>query len=137
VKLRTQPTNGYTLLTYNDHVCAGRSVTSHLPPLQPAGFAAAMEEISRWPDYRPTPLRSLAGLARHLGIGALYYKDESERFGLGSFKALGGAYAVRQLLSQRIGERRGIANVATEDLLTGRYADDVEDITVCTATERP
>lgn len=135
MKLRTQPTNGYTLLTYNDHVCAGRSVTSHLPPLQPAGFAAAMEEISRWPDYRPTPLRSLAGLARHLGIGALYYKDESERFGLGSFKALGGAYAVRQLLSQRIGERRGIANVATEDLLTGRYADDVEDITVCTATD--
>jgi diaminopropionate ammonia-lyase len=54
----------------------------------------AYRVISAWPGYAPTPLRDLAGLARQLGHGRLTYKDEAGRFGLGSFKALGGAYAV-------------------------------------------
>lgn len=54
----------------------------------------AYRVISAWPGYAPTPLRDLAGLARQLGLGRLSYKDEAGRFGLGSFKALGGAYAV-------------------------------------------
>ncbi len=53
----------------------------------------ARGEISRWPEYAATPLRRLDGLAARLGIGALYYKDESDRLGQGSFKTLGGAYA--------------------------------------------
>jgi len=57
-------------------------------------FAAARAEISRWPGYAPTPLRSLAEVARSTGVARVDYKDESGRFGLGSFKALGGAYAV-------------------------------------------
>ncbi len=56
--------------------------------------------ISRWPGYRPTPLLSLSGLARKLNVGAIHYKDEGGRFGLGSFKALGGAYAVSNLLAE-------------------------------------
>lgn len=57
-------------------------------------------EISAWPDYEPTPLHSLAKLAEKLQIGNLIYKDEAGRFGLGSFKALGGAYAVRKLVEE-------------------------------------
>ena len=53
----------------------------------------ARGEISTWPEYAPTPLRNLTGIAARLGIGALYYKDESGRLGQGSFKTLGGAYA--------------------------------------------
>jgi diaminopropionate ammonia-lyase len=53
----------------------------------------ARREISRWPEYAPTPLHRLDRLAARLGIGALYYKDESDRLGQGSFKTLGGAYA--------------------------------------------
>src|SRR6185312_14783560 len=53
----------------------------------------ARHEISRWPGYAVTPLRSLEGLAGHLGVAGLLYKDEGERLGQRSFKALGGAYA--------------------------------------------
>lgn len=53
----------------------------------------ARQEISRWPGYAVTPVRSLDGLAARVGVARLLYKDEGERLGLGSFKALGGAYA--------------------------------------------
>jgi len=53
----------------------------------------ARREISQWPQYAVTPLHWLKERAAQLGIGALYYKDESDRLGQGSFKALGGAYA--------------------------------------------
>lgn len=62
---------------------------------------AAAGTIRRWPGYKPTPLRRLDGLAAETGVGAVLYKDESERFGLGSFKALGGAYAVYRLLAEQ------------------------------------
>ncbi len=57
------------------------------------------------PGYSPTPLRSLSGLAEHMGLKGLYVKDESFRFGLNAFKSLGGSYA----LARVIGERLGIA----------------------------
>jgi diaminopropionate ammonia-lyase len=69
--------------------------------LTPAGFAAAHETIAAWPGYAPTRLRDLSGFAGALGIARLLYKDEAERFGLGSFKALGGAYAVARLAAGR------------------------------------
>ena len=80
--------------------------------LDAEGYEAARHEIASWPGYAPTPLRSLPGLAREAGLGAVWYKDEAERFGLNSFKALGGAYAVRRLVRNR-----------------------GADITVCTATD--
>ncbi|MDR1894374.1 MAG: diaminopropionate ammonia-lyase [Spirochaetales bacterium] len=49
------------------------------------------------PEYRPTPLVPLPGLARRLGIRALLVKDESPRFGLGSVKALGSSVALHKL----------------------------------------
>jgi diaminopropionate ammonia-lyase len=70
--------------------------------LSAEGFAAAEREITGWPGYAPTPLVALPGLARSLGLNSLRYKDERGRFGLKSFKALGGAYAVRRVL-ERVG----------------------------------
>lgn len=60
-------------------------------------YVEAKRIITSWPGYAPTPLLSLSRIAVLAGIGALYYKDEGPRFGLGSFKALGGAYAVNRL----------------------------------------
>ncbi|MBM3547183.1 MAG: diaminopropionate ammonia-lyase [Alphaproteobacteria bacterium] len=68
--------------------------------LDEEGFERAWNTVTRWPGYKPTPLVSLPGLARAAGIGELRYKDEGGRFGLGSFKALGGAYAVYRLLAR-------------------------------------
>lgn len=46
------------------------------------------------PEYAPTPLIPLPGVASALGIGALFVKDESSRFGLPAFKVLGASYAM-------------------------------------------
>jgi len=57
---------------------------------------AAQDAIRKWDGYVPTPLHALPGLAERLGYSKVWCKDEGGRFGLGSFKALGGAYAVRE-----------------------------------------
>ncbi len=69
--------------------------------LDEAGFAAARAAITAWPDHAPTPLRRLDGLARALGVAAIDYKDEAGRLGLGSFKAMGGGWAVARLAAER------------------------------------
>ncbi|MHC5655274.1 diaminopropionate ammonia-lyase [Stappia sp. ICDLI1TA098] len=62
----------------------------------------APEEVARFlgptMGLAATPLRHRPDLASALGLGALFLKDETARMGLGSFKALGGAYAVIRLV---------------------------------------
>ena len=100
------------------------------PVILPERRAAARAAITGFEGYRPTPLHRLTGLARALGVGDLWLKDESGRFGLGSFKALGGAYAVVHLLRERLGDDVSIADVAA-----GRAASRVSDMTACCATD--
>jgi diaminopropionate ammonia-lyase len=95
---------------------------------------AARAEIETWPGYAPTPLRPLPGLAARLGLGAVLYKDEGQRFGLGSFKALGGAYAVLRLLQRHLRERHGVEADA-QDLLAGGHRELAREVTVATATD--
>ena len=57
----------------------------------------AYSSISNWDNYEPTPLLFLSKLSKELGLNKIYYKDESKRFDLKSFKALGGAYAVEKV----------------------------------------
>lgn len=84
-------------------------------PLTAAGFAAAAREIAAWPGYAPTPLLALPALAASLGAAELWYKDERGRFGLKSFKALGGAYAVRRVLArQRLPAKEVTVTCATD-----------------------
>ena len=53
--------------------------------------------ISGWEGYSSTPLIELNKLAKELNLNKIFYKDESKRFDLKSFKALGGAYAVEKV----------------------------------------
>ena len=53
--------------------------------------------ISKWKGYSPTPLLNLNKLNKELNLNNIFYKDESKRFHLKSFKALGGAYAVEKI----------------------------------------
>lgn len=62
--------------------------------MQPGDFQAAAEAIRGWEGYAPTPLHRLGWAAEAAGVAQVLYKDEYPRFGLESFKALGGAYAV-------------------------------------------
>jgi len=100
-----------------------------------AGFRAARAEIAGWPDYRPTPLHRLDGLAAELGLNQVWYKDEGERFALKSFKALGGAYAVLRLLQREVEQRTGLAGVDSTSLRRGAHAAITGQITVASATD--
>tara|TARA_Y100000022_G_scaffold101014_1_gene87233 strand:- start:1729 stop:2868 length:1140 start_codon:yes stop_codon:yes gene_type:complete len=57
----------------------------------------AYNKISGWENYSTTPLVKLNKLSKKLNLNNIFYKDESKRFHLKSFKALGGAYAVEKI----------------------------------------
>ena len=57
----------------------------------------AYTSISNWENYSSTPLIELNKLSKALNLNNIFYKDESRRFDLKSFKALGGAYAVEKI----------------------------------------
>ena len=99
-----------------------------------ADHRAAFDEITHWPGYAPTPLVALDDVARALGLAAIHYKDEGGRFGLGSFKALGGAYAVREHLARLMAVELG-RPVSTAALLDGQHRARTEAVTVATATD--
>jgi diaminopropionate ammonia-lyase len=94
----------------------------------------AMTEISRWPGYKPTPLYRLATLAQAANVNDIFYKDESQRFGLKSFKALGGAYAVARQLQARIFQHLG-ENASIDDLLGERYQSIIDEVVISCATD--
>ena len=73
-------------------------------------LADAYKTISKWQKYQPTPLESLNKLSNELKLKNIFYKDESKRFGLKSFKALGGAYAVEKITK---GKKDVIVSTAT------------------------
>lgn len=98
-----------------------------------AASDTAATEITSWPGYAPTPVVSLPGAARAAHVGALLYKDEAHRFTLGSFKALGGAYAVLSVLQETLAEE-GLSASASE-LIAGAHRDIVGQVTVCCATD--
>ncbi len=70
-----------------------------------AGAALAFHRTL--PSYRETALVPLPSLARSLGLGGIYVKDESTRFGLKAFKGLGGSYAIHCLLKEAEAARGG------------------------------
>jgi len=57
-----------------------------------------------FPQYSVTPLAKLGSLAKKMGVGGIYVKDESFRFGLGSFKALGCTFAIASYIAQTLGK---------------------------------
>ena len=97
-------------------------------------FATARTEITAWDGYAPTPLVSLSALAAQIGVGEIQYKHEGPRFGLGSFKALGGSYAAQRVLQREVARRTG-KDVSLADIRTGAYADEVAQITLVSATD--
>jgi diaminopropionate ammonia-lyase len=112
-----------------------RHGTPGLVVLPEAGFRRARAEIAGWPGYAPTPLLDLADVAAASRVTSVHWKDEGGRFGLGSFKALGGAYAVLRLVVTELA-RRGVANSATAtELEAGAHRDAVRAITVTCATD--
>ena len=97
-------------------------------------FDAAEAEIAAWQGYQPTPFFNLSGLAEKLNIQAIHYKHEGPRFGLGSFKALGGAYAVLRLLQRELSRSEG-REVTVAEAKSEGFARQKSALTVISATD--
>lgn len=74
-----------------------------LQSVTPAQADMAQKFHSGIEGYAQTPLVSLPNLAKQLGVGQIFVKDESARFGLNAFKALGGSYAIARYLCGKLG----------------------------------
>ncbi len=86
-----------------------------------------------FPQYDVTPLAGLKAEARKLGLGGLYVKDESYRFGLNAFKVLGGSFAMAKYIA---GELKKDISEMTYDYLTGEeLKKDFGQATFFTATD--
>lgn len=112
-----------------------RAGTPGVVVLPSGGFRRARAEITGWDGYASTPLRDLPAMAGDAGVAVVRLKDEADRFGLGSFKALGGAYAVMTILTDAL-SRCGVALSATSaELAGGRFAEATAGICVTCATD--
>jgi diaminopropionate ammonia-lyase len=96
--------------------------------------AEAIEEISQWPGYEVTPLHNLSSLSANLNVDKIWYKDESRRFQLKSFKALGGSFAVARQLQKKLSEVTG-ETPSVQDLLDHKFDDIVSKTVITCATD--
>ncbi|MCK0143501.1 diaminopropionate ammonia-lyase [Aliiroseovarius sp. F20344] len=97
-------------------------------------FDNACAEIMAWEGYAPTPLVSLSGLAKDLNVARIDYKHEGPRFGLGSFKALGGSYAALRVLQRELSAQLG-RTVSLEEIRNGEHREACAGITLVSATD--
>lgn len=77
--------------------------TARFDPSELIDTSLPQAVFSAWPGFAGTPLVSAPALAAASGAGAVYLKDETDRLGLGSFKTLGGAYAVARVIMAKAG----------------------------------
>jgi diaminopropionate ammonia-lyase len=85
------------------------------------------------PSYSITPLAELPGLAQTLGLGHIFVKDESYRFGINSFKGLGGAYAIGTYLAHRLG--LDIQELPYETMISPEIRKQLGEITFVSTTD--
>lgn len=83
--------------------------------------------------YAPTPLVELSGLAKRGGVRSVLVKDESPRFGLNAFKALGGLYALFRVVCRELGLDHRTATMDT--LKSPEYRDRVSRMEFITTTD--
>ena len=86
-----------------------------------------------FPQYSVTPLAHLRGMANVLGLGGLYVKDESYRFGLNAFKVLGGSFAMAKYIAQQLG--KDVSEINYDFLTSQRLKDEFGQATFFTATD--
>ena len=84
-------------------------------------------------QYSQTPLTSLPGLAKALGVESVQVKDESYRFGLNAFKVLGGSYALGRYIAKTLGE--DIENLPANRILSEEVREKLGQLTFVTATD--
>lgn len=95
------------------------------------------DEIRRFhegvPLYSLTPLVHLRNLAEYLGVKDIQVKDESFRFNLRAFKALGASYALPWALAERL--HLHVDPMSFEAFMNADLKERLSEITCITATD--
>jgi len=90
---------------------------------------------SSFPQYSITPLARLDGMAKYLGLGGLFVKDESFRFGLNAFKVLGGSFAMARYIAKEMG--RDVSEMTYDYLTSEAFRQEFGHATFFTAQAGP
>ena len=88
--------------------------------------ASATRLLTHCPAAAVTPLIDSSDMAMAVGVEHLWMKDERNRMGLGSFKALGAAYVIARDAERRLG--------GDWDLPSDELAHTLSDVTYVTAS---
>ncbi|MDF2536423.1 MAG: PLP-dependent lyase/thiolase [Bacillales bacterium] len=86
-----------------------------------------------FPGYQRTPLANLENLAKALNVSGIFVKDESYRFGINAFKALGGSFAIGKYLANML--QINIEDLNYETMSSERFKKRLENVTFITATD--
>lgn len=105
----------------------------NLPVMALSEVTKAREFHKTIPGYEPTPLAKLTNMAEYLGLGEVYVKDESYRFGLNAFKVLGGSFAMARYIAQQTG--RDVSELDFETLTSDKLREEFGQATFFTATD--
>ncbi|KNZ41297.1 diaminopropionate ammonia-lyase [Acetobacterium bakii] len=115
-------------------IIPGKSFSHALTPdLSPDAVQAVLAFHQSLPMYEQTPLIALPCLAQKLGIGGVFVKDESRRFGLNAFKALGAVYAMAKIIAGLIDADGEQLNFA--DLTADAVRHQTRELVFITATD--
>lgn len=109
------------------------SAGASLAAFEPAEIAVVRAFHQTIPGYEPTPLHNLGELARQLGLGAVYVKDESHRFALNAFKVLGGSFAIAKYLARKL--NKDISELPYGVLTSDETKKALGDVTFATTTD--
>ena len=121
-----------------DHI---KWTLNHLPPGEDSRLGImSLENAARartfhrsFPQYSATPLVRLDGMARRLGLGGLWVKDESFRFGLNAFKVLGGSFAMARYIAGEMG--KDVSELTYDYLTSPAFRAAFGQATFFTATD--
>ena len=95
--------------------------------------AKAQRFHKSFPQYSVTPLAALDHMAARMGVGGIYVKDESYRFGLNAFKVLGGSFAMAQYIAKEMG--KDVSEMTYDYLTSQAFRDEFGQATFFTATD--
>ena len=104
-----------------------------LPVMSLENIKQAREFHKSFPQYSITPLAKLDGMAEGLGLGGLFVKDESYRFGLNAFKVLGGSFAMARYIAQQTG--KDVSELPYNVLTSDQLREEFGQATFFTATD--
>jgi diaminopropionate ammonia-lyase len=112
---------------------SGPALASLVRPFGVEAANSVLRLLACCPAYEPSPLLRLSSLAGDLELRDIAFKDESMRLRLGSFKALGGVYAIVETVRRLAGATYG--PIDAEEIMSERIKRLAAKVTFTCASD--